>query len=263
MPRATMAATALICVMLTAGCSGSDPITTSPPAGSPATAAGDTAAGTPGATAEPETKAAPLAGLSALQVWRKTKSDAKKAKSVHVSASFTEGKDRVKINLKLNDAGRSFGSVTTNGNKMTVRRVGEVLYYKADKKFWTQNADAQTAAKLANKWLKTENQSKDMAQFFQLLDMKAFISESLKLSAAERKSLKRTPGIPVDGRETVALKPKNSTEPAVLQVAADGPTLPLRFTLDRDKSQYFTFTGWNEPFTVVAPKGAIDMDKAI
>jgi hypothetical protein len=256
-----MAVTVFVCLTLTAGCSGSDPITSSPAAATGAAAAPDKAAdAADDAAAEPAAVTSALEGMSAVQVWRKTKADVKNAESVHITGSFIDGKERMKINLKLNSANQSFGFISIDGQKMTVRRLDKTLYLKASKKFWTKNADAQTGAFLANKWLKTKDQSGDMADFFDLMSMDALLTESLKMTAAQRKQLKRTDGEPVAGQETVELKTK-SNEYDVLSIAAADPALPLGFTMAKDKSQFLKFQDWSKPFTVTAPKkNVIDAD---
>jgi hypothetical protein len=248
MSRATMAATLLLCLTLTAGCSGSDPST------APSTQ--------PGATETAAIEATPvsaLEGLSAVQVWRKTKKDAKQAGSVHLTGSFIEDNDRVQLDLKLNNTNHGIGTISVNGEKIFIRRLGKVLYFKANRKFW-DSVDPAAANLFGNRWLKTKNQSGDMAEFFQLVDMDSFISDSLKLSAADRKKLKRSAGTPVAGQETVALK-SSAKAFGVLYVAATGPTLPLDLVLPADKRQFMKFRNWNEPVSVTAPKNPIDMDK--
>jgi len=252
MSRATMAATLLICLTLTAGCSDSDP-TPSPtgPAGAPSATGTSTAEATPAAS--------PLKGKSALQVWRKTKKDAKQAKSVHLTGSFTEGKDQTRIDLKLNNNHQGTGTISVNGQKMHVRRLGKVSYFKGNRKFWN-SIDPAAANVFGDRWAKTKSQSGDLAPLFQLLDKNSVLSEFLKMSPAERKKLKRADGKRIAGQETVALKSK-AKEFGVLYVAATGPTLPLDLVLPNDKRQFMNFRGWNEPVTVTAPKNPIDMDK--
>ncbi|HST85134.1 MAG TPA: hypothetical protein VLL08_25570 [Kineosporiaceae bacterium] len=249
MSRATMAATLFLCLTLTAGCSDSELVTA--PSSAPSA--------TESAAIESTSEVSALEGLSALQIWRKTKKDAKQAKSVHLTGSFIEDNDRIQIDLKLNDTNRGIGTISLNGEKIFVRRLGKVLYFKANRKFW-DSVDPAATNLFGNRWLKTKNQSGDMAEFFQLVDMDSFISDSLKLSAADRKKLKRGAGTPVAGQETVALKSAAKAF-GVLYVAANGPTLPLDLVLPADKRQFMKFRGWNDPVTVTAPKSPIDMDK--
>jgi hypothetical protein len=258
MSRAAMAATLLACLTFTAGCSGSKPeivATNQPTAGAASTSA------EPGPTENPS----PLDGLSAVEVWQKTKTDTAEAATVHVAARFAEGKERIAINLKMAESGKAFGVLVFNGNKITVRRLGRTLYFKADRGFWTTNADAATARVLSDKWIMVRKGfSKEMEQFFELTDMNFILDDALSLTAAEQRSLKLVPGIDIGTQSTVGLADETSTQDGELRtlyVSDTDPALPLNFT-GSDSSQYMKFRGWGENFTVVAPKGAIDLAKA-
>lgn len=260
MYRATTAAALLAGLALTAGCSSSAPEATgTTPAATPSAAT--TSAGT-----DPTAASSPLDGLSAVDVWKKTKADATAAKTVHVAAKLLDGKEAIGINLKLSDADRAFGTLSFNGDKITVRRLGQTLYFKADRGFWATNADAATAKALADKWIMVKKGfSKDMEQFFQLTDIDFILDDALSLTAVEQKTLKLAPGVDIGTQPTIGLTEGSSTEAAAFQllyVSAADPALPLNFAMSSDNSQYMKFRGWNEKFTVVAPKDAIDLAKA-
>jgi hypothetical protein len=258
MARARMAATLFVCLTLTftAACSGEDPIiaTDAPVAGSETTAA----------AADPTPATSPLDGMSAQEVWKKVKADTDDAESVHVAASLIEDKQRIVINLKISNSGKAFGTLTFDGDKITVRRLGKTLYFKADRGFWTSKADAATAKALTDKWIMVKKGfSADMEQFFQLTEMDFIVGDVLTLTAAEQKALTRVPGIKIAGQQTVGLSDKVATkaeEFETLYVADADPALPLNFPAG-DTDQSMKFRGWNEDFTVLAPKGAIDLAK--
>jgi hypothetical protein len=254
MHRVTMAATLLIGLALTAGCSGSEPGATA------GAAILDTAR-----SASTETPA-PLAGLSALEVWEKTKTAADAAESVHVAARFLDGKEKVTINLKLADEGKAFGVLVLNGDRIRIRRLGSTLYFRADYGFWEANADAATAEELADKWIMVKQGfSTDLDQFFELTDMDSIVADTMSLSSAQQQQLKLVPGVDVGDRTTVGLadeSTENTDDVQTLYVSADNPAFPMNFAMNADNSQYMKFRGWNKAFKVVAPPGAIDLAKA-
>lgn len=258
MPRATKAVTLLACLTLTAACSGADPVV----AGSQPSAGTTSAAASATATEPPN----PLDGLSAKEVWEKTAVDAGKAKSVHIAARLLDGKDKVALNLKLDSSGKAFGALILNGDKMTIRRLGQTLYFKANRGFWTTNADAATAAALANRWIMVKKStSADLKDLFDLTDLDSLLDDSLSLTRAQQKRLQLIDGIDIGTQKTVGLsdkQPAGDGEFQTLYVSAAEPTLPLNFAVNEDKSQYMKFRGWGEDFTVVAPKDAIDLSNA-
>ncbi|HST85135.1 MAG TPA: hypothetical protein VLL08_25575 [Kineosporiaceae bacterium] len=255
MPRVTMAATLLVCLTLTAGCSGSSP--------------GDatSAAALLGATGvEPAASSSPLTGLSALEVWEKTKADADTAKSVHVTAKFLDGKKKIALNLKMTDNAKVFGFLVLNGNRVKVRRLGRTLYFKADYGFWASNADAATGQTLADKWIMVkQGYSADLDQLFRLTDMDSIVADTMSLSVSEQGKLKLAPGIKLGKRSTVGLvddSTESTQEVQTLYVWASDPALPLKFAMSADDSQFMRFQGWNKTFAAITPPKAIDLAKA-
>jgi len=261
MSRAPMAATLLACLTLVAGCSGPG----AAGSGSDGSGSGTTAAALTATAAGPTEDSSPLAGMSALEVWEKTKADADAAQSVHVAARFLDGKDKVAINLKMTDAGKVFGLLVLNGDRVRIRRLGSTLYFKADYEFWLRNADAATGQALGDKWIMVKQGfSADLDQFFELTDMDALVADTMSLSATGQQKLKLVPGIQVGTRSTVGLSDEsteNTEEAQTLYVAASDPALPLNLTMSADDSQYMKFREWNKSFNVVAPRGAIDLAK--
>ena len=259
LPRATTAAALLACLTFLAGCSGSN--SKAPEA----TGSADPSAPAPSTgSAEPGDTSA-LAGLSAQEVWQKSVADAAAAKTVHVAAKLLAGKEKIGLDLKLSDVGKAFGTLTFDGNKITIRRLGNTMYLKADKGFWTTNADAATAKVLADKWIMAKKGfSAGLEQFFQLTDIDFVLDDALKLTTAEQKALKLAPGVDIGSAKTVLLSDGTGGDPAqaqLLYVAAADPALPLNFDLGSDNSQFMRFRDWNEKFIVLPPKGAIDLAK--
>jgi hypothetical protein len=255
MPRVTMAATLLVCLTLTAGCSSSSPSSST------------SAAALLGATGvEPAASTSPLTGMSALDVWEKTKADADAAKSVRVTAEFLDGKQKVAIDLKMTDTAKVFGSLVLNGNQVKVRRLGKTLYFKADYAFWASNADATTGRTLADKWIMVKQGfSADLDQLFRLTDMDSIVADTMSLSATEQEKLKLAPGIDIGERATVGLvdeSAESTQEVQTLYVWDNDPALPLKFAMSSDDSQYMKFRGWNKTFPAITAPKAIDLAKA-
>lgn len=253
MPRAKLAAILLACLTLTVGCSGKDPYVA-------------TSASAFNAGSLPVESRSPLTGMSALEVWEKTKADADAAQSVRVAAKFLDGDAKIAINLRMTDSGKAVGTLVFNGDKIEVRRLGKTMYFLADRGFWASNADAATADLLGGKWIKVkEGFSADMEQFFELTDMDFIVADTMSLSVAEQQGLKLVPGIDINDEPTVGLSDESADgtdEFQTLYVAAADPALPMHFAMSADKSQYMKFRSWNKDFTVAAPKGAIDLAKA-
>lgn len=260
MRHTATAATLLTCLTVVTGCSGPGPEGTADTRGLTAIGVG-TGLGAP-AGPSPLAGPPPLAGLSALQVWEKTKADADATSSVHVAARFLDGE---RLNLKLTSAGKVFGVLTLRGDRILVRRLGRVLYLKAGRRFWTRTTDATTARNLTNSWVTVrKGSSRDLEQLFQLTDMDYIVSDIMSLSVAEQESLTLVPGIDIGQEKTIGLRQTGTgeAEEQTLYVSAGDPALPLNLSFGSDGRQFMKFRGWNEDFTVIAPRGAVSLTTA-
>ena len=258
MRRALMATSLAASLTLLAGCSDSDPEKTAK-ASAPSASSSAGSSASPSTDAEPAKPANPLEGLSARQVFAKSKAAFKDSESVHVVARLKDGKDRIVINLKLNDTGKAIGSLTINGSKIDIRRRGKTLYYQGDRKFWKDAAGNQAANLFVDKWLMTKQSAHEIDEFFDLTDLDFYRDESMKLNAAERRGLRLVKGINVAGQATVGLKdtvgPKD--ERGTLYVAAADPALPMKFATK--DGQFLRFQDWGLTITVRAPKNPLDI----
>jgi hypothetical protein len=254
MLRATTAIASLLsCLALITGCSD--------PAIEAGNKTGSTGAG-PSATPEP------FAGMSTGDIYKKVKKDVAAAKTVHMAANLVVGKDKIAFNLKVSRNGRAFGTITTNGNKVAVRRIGSVLYLKGSRGFWLEDGDAATADLLAGKWIKgTKRGTKALTDMFEFTELDFILDEFLAITDEEADSMTRVPGVPAAGAETIGLadaaKGEETEESGKLYIATKGPSLPLLVTIDQDKSQYMKFRRWDKPFKVVKPaKVELNLDTA-
>jgi hypothetical protein len=251
MPRTETAAALLIGVLLVAGCSGSKPDYVK----------GETNLNAVGIDSEPAGNS-PLAGMSALQIWEKTKADADQFRSVRVAARFLDGEQ---IDLRMTDTGKVSGRLKIRGDQVQVRRLGKTLYLKAGLRFWTRNTDAQTARTLNGKWVTVrKGSSSDLEQFFQLTDMDFIVSDIMSLSAEEQKTLKLVPGIDIGSAKTVGLAEADNGEgdAQTLYLAAADPAVPLNLNFGTDSEQFMKFRDWGENFSVAPPPDAISLTSA-
>jgi hypothetical protein len=253
MPRATMAATLLACLTLTAGCSGSDPVS----AGNP-----DPKASSPGS--EPAAAKNPLADLSAQEIWAESQKDATTAKSVHVSMRLQEGDDLLVLNVKTS-AKKAFGTIRTGKSTAGVRRIGKVLYFKGNISFWKSGGDNAAAAKFAGNWIKTtKGEVKTMDSFFELTDMAYLLKEFTALEESDVENLEIIPGKSIGGQNTVAISDapvgKETADSGAIFVAAAEQAFPMNIEIGADGKQFMKFRSWNKPVNVTAPKGAVDYD---
>jgi hypothetical protein len=254
MARTALAAALLVPLTLVAACGGGS--------SSPASSAAGASAATP-TTATDATQYAtpsPLAGKSAVAVWKESLKAAHAAESVHIVGNGKDGKDALAVDLQLS-SDKATGTLVIDDGKMTVRRTGTTLYFMADAKFWrASGADAATVTRLANKWVKADSSEKNYKDFFELTDKNKFIDQSLSLDKSDQAILKLVPGILIGNQFTVGLFDAatgkgSDDQPGVLYVASSGPSLPLRVVGKDKKALYLNFVDWNKDISVTIPSG--------
>jgi hypothetical protein len=264
MPRATTAVTLLVSLAVGTACSSGPEITASgPPAAS---------------SAKPTATASPLDGLSSDEVMAKVEANVKKAKSVHVTARYPregKGEPEFVFNFKLTDTGKAVGSYRSGTDRVWIRRLGKVLYFKANRSFWDEDGSEPPADALAGRWIKERLGSKnDNESFFEITDFDDTLNEAMHFADEEaesqawagedREPLILVPGVEVGGQPTIGLADtkvgEETKESGTLYVSSTGPTLPLHLKVGLDGTEYVKFRSWNKPFRVTAPKGAISWD---
>jgi hypothetical protein len=255
MSRAPMAATLLVGLLLTAGCSGSKPIS----AAGPAKASAGTTTGS-----EPAAVKNPLTGLSAQEIWAESQKDLTEAKSVHMAVKALDDGEWTSLNLKTSPK-KAFGTIRIGKTTIVVRRIGKVLYFKGNKAFWSDGGDKATAAKVAGHWIKTtKGDSKEMDGIFELTELPYLLKEFLDVEESDVKNLEIIPGRSIGGQNTVGVSDapagKPTAESAAIFIAADELAFPMNIDLGAGGKQYMKFRNWNKPVNVVVPKGFVGFD---
>jgi hypothetical protein len=264
MPRATMAVTVLVSLAMGTACSGGpeDGATTPPAVGA----------------VRPTSAASPPGALSSTELMSEVTANLRKAKSVHVAARYpAEGKDdtELSINFKVTRSGKAVGVLRQGTDRVSIRRLGKVLYFKANRSFWSEGGAGPVSDAMAGRWVKQVQSRKDRDDgYFGMTDLESILDEAIDFADAEREAfswsgdpgeppLFLVPGINIDGQPTIGLADTKSgeetKESGILYVASTNPALPLQLKVGLGDAAYMKFRSWNEPVRVVAPKGAISL----
>lgn len=253
------AAGAMVALMavLVAGCGGSDPAagdlaaTTSAPASTPAS--------TPAVTPRPTPKPTPvsIAGLSTAQILAKTQAAAKAANSVHVKGDLVDGKDRLRLDVRLARAGGG-GSITMDGDTVSVIVIGKTAYLRMSNSFWRKQSKSKAEANavialIGGRWIKTALTNKDLGDLAVFASKTGFFDGLFE----DPGTLKKTAPKTVDGVPSIGLK------------SSDGGTLwvdvttarPVRLdSPSKTTPESLTFTEYNQVAPPKAPPAAQVID---
>jgi len=122
-------------------------------------------------------------------VLKKSEKAAPAASSVHVDADITDDDVELSIDMRMqSDGKRAAGSISSDGQTVQVRVLDQAVYFKADRDFWVDAANAEAAELFTGKWVK---------------------------------------GRTVDSQETVGLREKGTQDPGTLYVAQSDKPYPL------------------------------------
>ena len=145
------------------------------------------------------------------------------------------------------------GTVTIDGQPLTIRRIGQTVYLKGGAAFRAgDGADDATVAKLANKYLKVDADDDRFTDLTDFTDLKQAAYDFLQPDGAVGKGNK----ISVGGTTAIEVVDKGK-EGGTLTVATTGEPHPLTIVSDTD---HLTFTGYATPVTVARPPAAQVVD---
>lgn len=195
------------------------------------------------------------ASQSANQVFADAKATAKSASSVHVAGDGFSGKQPIRVDLTFGGKDAT-GSLRVNGLEVDIIRTGGTTYVRGSDAFYKHYAGAAAATFLHDKWLKVPASNGLDAQFRPFTSTDAFFTEV----AAKHGKLVNQGATTFKGEDVVAIH--DTTKDATLYVAANGKPYPVAVVSNGgDKRGTITFGDWDKPFSVSAPKGALDLSQ--
>jgi hypothetical protein len=177
------------------------------------------------------------------------------AESVHISGTGTSGGTQLSLDLRLARDKGGAGHVELGGFGFDIVRIDQKLYFKADAKALTHYAGSAVAQLLAGRWFEVRASSSGFGSFTPLTDLQKLMNQILTASGRVVKGDETTIG------DQPALALTDSKNGGTLYVATTGPAYPLELKPGGSNSGSITFTDWDQPVTLTAPKGALDYAK--
>ena len=222
---------------------------------------GTTGSGTPAATSSPATApaAAPtaspagngVAALSPEEILGRAKAALAGAGSVRIEGTADDEGALIAVEMRYGPD-RAIGTFAVDGLRLDLRRVGEDVYLKAGRGFWTEYADAELAALVAGRWLRTTLDDERFLDLSDFTDLERSAYDFLDLGGPFTKG---KPGTEA-GRPAIEVT-DTSDEGGTLSVATDGEPYPLSV---RSPSDEVTFSDYGVPVTVAVPAAAQVLD---
>ena len=214
--------------------------------------AGCGSSGSSGTTAKPNGEASKPAG----RVLADAEAAATNASSAHISGDITSGGTPITVDLTTARGKGGKGSMSTNGLKFDLVRIGDTVYVRGSDAFYKHFAGAAVAQLLHNRWLKgsaTHGRLKSLAELTNLRSLFAHISADPGKIVNDGKTT-------YEGQQVVALR--SVGDDSKLYVAATGKPYPVAIVGNKNgQSGAVTFGDWNKPVSLSAPSDALDISQ--
>ena len=184
--------------------------------------------------------------LSATEILTRVGDAAKAQSSVHLVGIGSADGTALEMDLKLAKGKGASGSMTLDGGKLQLVSDASKLYIKADKSFWTAQANAAAAALVADRWVSMPASEEG---FGDLANYDAFVSQLLEPEGEVTKGTTAT----VQGRKAIGLVTSEGT----LWVSTTGDPLPLR--IDSEEGS-LRLTDWGSAVAISVPSASDVLD---
>jgi outer membrane lipoprotein-sorting protein len=196
------------------------------------------------------------ASKPAAQVLADANKAATSASSAHVSGSIKSDGTPITLDLSTARGKGAKGSMSTNGLKFDVVRIGDTLYIRGSDSFLKRFAGGAVAQLLHDKWLKasaTHGRLKSLAPLTSLGALFAGISAHHGKLVNEGKTTYK-------GDDAVVVR--DTSDNSKLYVSATGKPYPVAIVGGKKgESGTITFDDWNKNVSLSAPSGALDISQ--
>jgi hypothetical protein len=182
-----------------------------------------------------------------------------KASGFTIQGSVGQGADKVVLNLSLSDSKHGKGTLVNDGQTISLLQIGNTVYFKADKAFWTSNGGAAAATLFANRWVYGPASNKDFTSFASFLNPRDITGQFL--SPPPSATFREVGTSTVNGSPVTVIAGKGGAQTGTLDIASHGTPyiVRLKVTGGTSGAGTVTFTNFNKSVSVKAPKGAINL----
>ena len=193
--------------------------------------------------------------MTANQIIAQMKKDVSNAKSVHITGSGSSGSTQLSLDLQLERGTGGSGHIEIGGYGFDIVRIDNKLYFKADHAALDHFAGAVVARLLAGKWFVVPAGSSGFGSFTPFTDLQRLMNQILTASGRVEKGEETKVG------DQPAITLTDTKNGGTLYVATTGPAYPLQLKPGKSKTGTISFTDWDEPVTLTAPKDSLDYAK--
>jgi hypothetical protein len=177
------------------------------------------------------------------------------ASSVHVSGSIVSGGSPITLDLELLAGKGGRGRISENGLSFNLIQVGGTAYISGSPAFYSHFGGPAAAQLFQGKWLKAPTSNGSFSTLGSLTNLSQLVDSALASHGTLQKGATTT----VDRQQVITIT--NASHGGTLYVATTGKPYPIQITKSGTNGGKILFDRWNAPFTLVAPKNAIDLSQ--
>ncbi len=223
----------------------------------------------PGDNEADSKKKEPYADLSGGEIAERAVKATRAATSLRIKGEVPdeESGGTVRLDMALDTKGNCAGTVSIKGEgQAELIKTGDTLYMKLDEALVRSQAQGgdgmetdMVVEMLAGKWTKTSTNGADMEELTASCDLGKLLDEFDDVSSNAR----RGDTTEVGGAPALVLNERDGKDRNTVYVATEGEPYLLRVAVQSDKNPGdVTFTDYNKPVPVEAPKGEVlDLDE--
>jgi hypothetical protein len=189
------------------------------------------------------------------EILQASKTAASQAVSVHIAGSIVNGGKPITLNMELLAGKGGKGTISQEGFTIQLVQIHGAVYINGGAAFYRHVAGPAAAQLLQGKWLKAPAGSGELASLASLTNLSKLVETALAGHGTLTKGQTRT----IEGQKAIALQDKGRG--GVLYVATTGKPFPLEILKLGSESGRVLLNRWDEPVTLTAPSGAIDISK--
>lgn len=221
----------MLLAVATAGCSGSS--------GSSSSSSGNGVASKPPA-----------------EILAATKSAAEHASSAHIAGALRSGGSPITLDLDLLAGHGGRGRLSEGGLAFELIVVDGTVYIKGSPSFYRRFGGTAAARLFQGKWLRSSATSSELATLASLTDLGRLLDQAL----ADHGTLtKLTKGATTTAFGQPVVELQDTSKDGSLYVATTGQPYPIEIVKRGSDPGHVAFTRWNEPVSLSAPSGAVDI----
>jgi len=196
-----------------------------------------------------------VASKSPAEILAAAKSAASSASSVHVAGSLNSGATPLTLDMDLAAGRGGRGQISEGGLSFELIVVGDTVYIKGSPAFYSHFGGSAAAQLFRGKWLKAPVTGGELASLAALTNLGKLLEQTLSSNG----TLVRGATTTVASQPVVELH--DTAHNGSLYVATTGQPYPIEVVKRGTETGHVSFTHWNQPVTLAAPAGAIDLSQ--